>query len=714
MAFASSRPYFEAAASAFEPPQHIKVSDGAANALVIRQPGGYSGPWSATETPYMVEPMNMLSSRNHEAVCFVGAARSGKTLGLLDGWFAHAVVYDPGDMLVVQMTQDKAREYSKVRVDRAIRHSPLIRERMSAQGHDDNTHDKLTKSGMWLKIGWPSATQLASSDYRYVALTDYDRMPDNVDGEGAPFGLALKRTQTFLSRGMCMVESSPGRDYEDPHWSGSTLHEAPPASGILGIYNRSDRRRWYWQCPDCSEYFEAAPGLALFATLPPEAELLEIVRTADLGALAKQHAHVCCPHCGSQIASKWKPHLNRIETARWVPDGMTVDTGGNLQGVYPSSSIAGFWLGGVAATYQSWSSILQRYLQGLREYVLSGSDLSLKTTTNTDQAMPYLPRHLAEDAATSGFRRVEDIPRYMVPEWARFLVAAVDVQAGRRSGFVVQVHAIGPDLEQAIVDRYNITTSDTAERQLDPGSYPEDWDVLTDKVVKATYKVGEDRELRIFAVGVDTGGEKGVTPQAYAWHQRLRKQGLGEHVYLLKGVGGKPRYPVTATQGRDARGRKVPSVRLYSVQTDAFKDRIEASMRRTLPGPNYMHFPSWLPSSFFDELKSEVRGRDGKWRAVSSHAHNEAFDLWVYVLAVCYILGPANPQRAFDWINSPHWALPLDDNSHVMTREQRRAMKAAIVVPESPRPSQAAVPAQTRQRAKSRSRGFGSDEWASI
>ncbi|MCB0244988.1 MAG: phage terminase large subunit family protein, partial [Anaerolineae bacterium] len=193
------------------------MSEAAAENLVIRQPGGYSGPWSPTETPYMVEPMDKLASRKHEAVCFVGPARTGKTMGLLDGWMASRVTCDPGDMLIVQMSQDKARDYSKTRVDRGIRHSPALRELMSIRGHDDNTHDKLFRHGMWLKIGWPSATQLASSDYRYVALTDYDRFPDNIEGEGAAFPLALKRTQTYLSRGMCMVESSPGREVTDPN-----------------------------------------------------------------------------------------------------------------------------------------------------------------------------------------------------------------------------------------------------------------------------------------------------------------------------------------------------------------------------------------------------------------------------------------------------------------------------------------------------------------
>lgn len=56
--------------------------------------------------------------------------------------------------------------------------------------------------GSFLKIGWPSITVFSSSDYRRVALTDYDRFPENVDGEGDAFTLASKRTTTFMSSGM--------------------------------------------------------------------------------------------------------------------------------------------------------------------------------------------------------------------------------------------------------------------------------------------------------------------------------------------------------------------------------------------------------------------------------------------------------------------------------------------------------------------------------
>lgn len=675
MAHASCLPIIKSAASAFKPPRRLRISDGVAESLIIRQPGGYSGPWSATEAPYMVEPVDMLASRSHEALCFVGPARTGKTMGLLDGWIAHNVTCDPGDMLVVQMSQEKAREYSKTRVDRAIRNSPKLRDLMSPRGHDDNTHDKLFKHGMWLKIGWPSATQLSSTDYRYVALTDYDRFPDNIDGEGAAYSLAIKRTQTFMSRGMCMVESSPGRETTDPHWTPTTPHEAPPATGILGIYNRSDRRRWYWSCLDCKQYFEASPGLGLFATLPPEAELMEMVRTADLEALAKEYAKVVCPHCGSMTEHKWKTELNSLRTARWVADGQRVEKGGEVVGAAPHAAIAGYWLGGVAAAYQRWDNLVLRYLHGLREYVLSGSDLTLKSTVNTDQGMPYLPRHLVADSEAKLESRAEPLARYMVPDDARFLVATVDVQGGTSGRFVVEVRAFGEFLESWLVDRYSIVSARRGgeDAQVDPAGYPEDWDLLIEKVVTATYRTSFGTELRVLRTAVDTGGEQGVTANAYSWYRRLRKAGLSSRVLLVKGVSSKGgQKPAVKSHARNNIGKAMRDLPLWLVDTNYYKDIVAASMRRKAPGPGYYHIPAWLPPTYFDELRAEIRQTNGTWKQIK--ARNEALDLWVYALAVCEALG-CGAKGAIKWELPPAWAAPLPGggNSELIDREERRA-----------------------------------------
>ena len=682
---------------ALQPPQATSVADGASKNLVIKQPGAAGGLWSPEETPYMVEPMNTLASRLHEATVFVGPARTGKTAGLLLGWLSHTVVNDPGDMLFIQMTQDKAREFSKTDVKRAIDNSPVVKNMLSRLAADRNTHDTMFKNGMWLRIAWPTVSNVSGSTYRYVAITDLDRIPDaeNVGGEGPLFSLALKRTTTFLSRGMCLAESSPGIELSDPEWKAATPHEAPPVTGILGIYNRSDRRRWYWQCPDCSEHFEAAPGMGLFH-LPADDELLDTVRAADIDALAKHYGgRIVCPHCGSLIVNKWKTHLNT--GGIWVPDNNIITSDREIKGPPPTSKIAGYWLGGVAAAYQSWESLVRRYLQGLRDYALTGSEETLKATVNTDQGMPYMSRHLVEsrNSANSPQERAEaDMVRYTVAEETRCLVASVDVQGGSTSRFVVQIHAVGAHREQWLVDRFELKKSmregmGDEFAPIDPASHPEDWDVLTEKLLRATWRTPtEGREMRLKLLVVDSGGEDGVTDNAYAWFRRVRKAGMAARVRLYKGASSKTAPIIKESLLGRRNAREKGDVPVLLCNPNLLSDIVSSGLKRQSGGPGYIHFPKpkhvtanpngWLPQSFFDELTAEVRQKNGTWSQIRKR--NETFDLCRMVCAGLLHLGL---DKLRDWNRVPAWLAPLDQNSEVISVEDRRAMQANALTAEA-------------------------------
>ncbi|MEO8546478.1 MAG: terminase gpA endonuclease subunit [Burkholderiaceae bacterium] len=669
--------------AALKPPLRVSVSQGAANNLVIRQTGMAGTPWSADETPYMVEPMDRLASRKHEAVVFVGPARTGKTAGLLLGWMAHTVVNDPGDMLFMQMSKDKAREFSKTDVDRAMTNSPALAAMKSNRAIDANTFDTMFRHGVWLRIAWPTVSNVSGSTYRYVAITDLDRIDnaENVDGEGPLFDLARKRTTTFLSRGMCLAESSPGIELTDPNWKQATPHEAPPVSGILGIYNRSDRARWYWQCPDCTSHFEAAPGLGLF-NLPSDDELLERVRVEDVSAMAAEYgSRIICPHCGVLIPAKAKTALNR--GGRWVAEGQTLGDDGQLHGTPSASTVAGYWLGGVAAAYQTWKSLVERYLQGLRDYALTGSEETLKATINTDQGMPYMSRHLVEsrNASSPSDRTEADLQRYVCPPETRCVVAAVDVQGGTNSRFIVQVHAVGPHMEQWLVNRFEIRKSVRAGMgeefaQIDPASHPEDWDALTEQLLRATYRTpDEGREIRLKMLVVDSGGEDGVTANAYDWFRRVRKAGYATRVRLYKGASSNTA-PVVKESFVGARkaGTK-GDIPLYVCNPNLLSDAVAAGLKRTDGGPSAIHFPTWLQPAFFDELGAEVRGKNGVWAQVRKR--NESFDLCRMIRAGMLFLGL---DKVKDWSNVPDWLAPLDRNSEIVLREDRREMQANVPV----------------------------------
>ncbi|EFO1987073.1 phage terminase large subunit family protein [Escherichia coli] len=631
-------------------PRRMRVADAVAQYMRVPMGAGNSVPWDPLVAPYVIEPMNCLASREYDAVIFVGPARTGKTIGLIDGWVIYNVICDPADMLIIQMTEEKAREHSKKRLARTFRVSPEVVSRLSPNKNDNNVYDRTFLAGNYLKIGWPSVNIMSSSDYKCVALTDYDRFPEDIDGEGDAFSLASKRTTTFMSSGMTLVESSPGRDVKDVKWRRTSPHEAPPTTGILSLYNRGDRRRWYWPCPHCGEYFQ------------PCGDVVAGFRDIADPVLASEAAYIQCPFCSGRIMPEQKRELNGRGV--WLRDGESINADGSRYGDPRRSRIASFWMEGPAAAYQTLSQLVYKLLTAEQEYETTGSEETLKTVINTDWGLPYLPRASMEQRKSELLeQRAEPVPSRSVPDGVNFLVATVDVQAGRHRRFVVQVTGYGSRGERWIIDRYNITQSlrgdsDGESQRIDPASYPEDWDVLLTDVFHISWPLASDpsQQMRLMAMAVDSGGEDGVTDNAYKFWRRCRRDGLGKRIYLFKGDSIRRAKLITRTfpdnTGRTGRrAQAAGDVPLWLLQTDALKDRVNNALWRDSPGPGYVHFPDWLGSWFYDELTYEERSSDGKWSKPGRGA-NEAFDLMVYAEALVILHG----YEKIRWPVAPEWA----------------------------------------------------------
>ncbi|EHU26300.1 phage terminase large subunit family protein [Escherichia coli] len=631
-------------------PRRMRVADAVAQYMRVPMGAGNSVPWDPLVAPYVIEPMNCLASREYDAVIFVGPARTGKTIGLIDGWVIYNVICDPADMLIIQMTEEKAREHSKKRLARTFRVSPEVVSRLSPNKNDNNVYDRTFLAGNYLKIGWPSVNIMSSSDYKCVALTDYDRFPEDIDGEGDAFSLASKRTTTFMSSGMTLVESSPGRDVKDVKWRRTSPHEAPPTTGILSLYNRGDRRRWYWPCPHCGEYFQ------------PCGDVVAGFRDIADPVLASEAAYIQCPSCSGRIMPEQKRELNGRGV--WLRDGESINADGSRYGDPRRSRIASFWMEGPAAAYQTLSQLVYKLLTAEQEYETTGSEETLKTVINTDWGLPYLPRASMEQRKSELLeQRAEPVPSRSVPDGVNFLVATVDVQAGRHRRFVVQVTGYGSRGERWIIDRYNITQSlrgdsDGESQRIDPASYPEDWDVLLTDVFHKSWPLASDpsQQMRLMAMAVDSGGEDGVTDNAYKFWRRCRRDGLGKRIYLFKGDSIRRAKLITRTfpdnTGRTGRrAQAAGDVPLWLLQTDALKDRMNNALWRDSPGPGYVHFPDWLGSWFYDELTYEERSSDGKWSKPGRGA-NEAFDLMVYAEALVILHG----YEKIRWPDAPEWA----------------------------------------------------------
>lgn len=670
------------AAEAVRPAKRMTVAQAAEEYRRINNPGSYVGPWRNDTTPYLVEPMNVLTSQRYTGMVFAGPAQCGKT-DMFSNWLAYSAKCDPADMMLIQTSRTTSRDFSMRRVDRLHRHSPEIGAMLAPSSQSDNTFDKLYKSGMMLTMSWPAINELSGRPIPRLWLTDFDRMSMDVDGEGNPFDLARKRATTFRSHGMCVAESSPGYIVDNPKWVRRSKHEAPPTQGVLALYNRGDRRRWYWFCHGCARPFE--PGFNLMRW-PSSSDFME----------SAEQAYIECPHCGHEHphdptpgkASKRDMNME----GRWLPDNCQFDEDRNVVGQPPRSSIASFWLKGVAAAFSDWKTLVFNYLSAEQDYEQTGSEEALKTTINTDQGEPYTPKQMNSGRAPEELKsRAKPLGMKEVPPGVRFLIATIDVQKNR---FVVQVHGLVPNGDKVIVDRFDIRKSKRLDAEgerfwVKPGSHPEDWKLLGEEVLGKTYPLGDGsgREMAIRYVLSDSGGKDGVTANAYNFVRWLRRgdgdvdekdTDEGEYDWqptwasrflLVKGAStlSAPRikidYPDSQRKDRHAGARgEIP---VLFINTNEMKNQINNQLDRKEAGGQIV-FPDWLDDNFYIELTVEVKDPTKGW-INPKRFRNESWDLLAYCEAA--LLTPAIRFEHINWEEPPGWAAEWDMNDLVFDPE---------------------------------------------
>ncbi len=621
----------------------------------------------------MVEPMETLTSRILNGVVFVGPAQCGKTQSLILNWVAHSARVDGMDMIVYSPTQAAARDFSVRRIDRMHRASPEIGAAMLKDRDADNKHDKHYRNGMYLNLSWPTITEFAGRPVPRIAITDYDRIDDDIGGDGSAYDLGNKRTTSFKSFAMTLAESSPSRPVEDLKWISTTAHEAPPCKGILSLYNRGDRRRWYWPCPKCGTYFEGK---------------WEHLEWDDRGSplASSETVRMICPVSGCRIESRERSIMQDMGV--WLMDGQRIDERGLIRGNGKRSLIASFWLNGVAAVFTTWANLVNGYLQAYQEFEKTGAETSLAKFFNTDLGVPYLPaqdaatllpevlRGRAEEMPTEPAPELERIDRTkqiqpQVPEGVRFLVATIDVQ---NNLFAVQVHGVAPGrpYDVVVIDRFQIRKSHRLDLQGDtlwvkPQSYLDDWDTITEEVLHRTYPLadGSGRRMMIRLSGCDSGGRDGVTGMAYNYQRRLRAAGLAGRFQLLKGDGtpGRPRASITFPDSgrKDKMSLARGDVPVLLLNSNLLKDSLRGRLDVQVPGNGMMRFPNWLPDKWFAELCAESRTDKG-WVNTRS-VRNESWDLAYYCLGLC--VSQLLLVEGIDWDNPPTWALPWDKNDLV-------------------------------------------------
>lgn len=200
------------------------------------------GHYRSDRTPYVREILDALAPWNRaEIVAFMKGAQIGAT-EIGNNWIGYLIHHNPGPTLMVMPTLSTAEKNSKIRIAPMIAETPVLRERVADPRARDSSNTLFQKefTGGFLAItGANSAVGLRSLPIRNLFLDEVDGYPADVDGEGDPVELAMKRTATFGQRRKVFIASTP---------------TIAGASRIETAFLRSDQRYYYVPCPYCGVY----------------------------------------------------------------------------------------------------------------------------------------------------------------------------------------------------------------------------------------------------------------------------------------------------------------------------------------------------------------------------------------------------------------------------------------------------------------------------
>ena len=552
------------------------------------------GQWRTSRTPFLKEIMECLSPRHRcRKVVFMKPVQIGGTQVAVN-WVGYTMDRSPTAMLFYEPTIDMAKRLTKEKIDPVIDATPALRSKVKeAKSRDSgNTTYRKEYLGGFLNVLWAnSASSSRSTSAPRIVADEVDEYEQDVGDQGHPCDLIEKRAAAYAR-------------YKIFELSTPTLEEL---SRIERDYQLGSQGRYHVPCPFCGHYQHFVWE--------------RLIYTFD-GVKRPEDAAYQCAGCQQLISENYKSWMMDNARAKWVhayPERVEEVASFHLNLLYQPAGWA-----------YPWSRLAKEYIEAY-EKMKAGDVRSMKTFRNTILAQTWKEKIDKLEHQSLYDRR--EIYEADVPRGALFLTAAVDVQDNRLEA-KIKGWGLG---EESWSIAYRIFNGSP--------SLPAVWMQLTEWL-QATYRHESGMEMRVEAVGVDTGGHH--TKEAYLFVEKYR----GE-IFALKGSSEPGAPPIPK---REPKKHRIYRLRLYLLGTTALKDTIFGRLKLETPGPGYLHFPrrDGYDQDYFEGLTSEVKKPKYKARShvqigyayEKTRDRNEPLDLEVYNLAVFMLFNPDLKKRA--------------------------------------------------------------------
>lgn len=211
--------------------------------VVPTEASANAGRWSNALFPFLTEIMDCLNPWHwSEVVSFCKSAQVGGT-EIIINWLLAIATDWPGPTLAVQPTIAAAQAWSREKMAPSIAATPAARNVINDQKSRDGASTTLFKSfprGFMILTGANSSPDISSKSIRNVAKDEWDRWPDDVDGQGDPDSLVNARQISYHASGQAKT-----LQVSTPTVLGATTARIWPA------FLAGDQRRYHVPCPHC-------------------------------------------------------------------------------------------------------------------------------------------------------------------------------------------------------------------------------------------------------------------------------------------------------------------------------------------------------------------------------------------------------------------------------------------------------------------------------
>ncbi len=360
---------------------------------------------------------------------------------------------------------------------------------------------------------------------------------------------------------------------------------------IWDLHDTADEVREYFvPCPHCGEQIVLEFGQISFSK-DPEKRMSPYERAST--------AVYVCPECGCEILDKDKPKMLRKGIWKAV----------KKRGIGDPKTV-GFRINSLYSVFVTWARVAEEFLktkddpEEFQNFVNSWlaeawEDTKLKTTTELVKA------------------RQTEYEEFEVPDWAIELTGGIDVQ---ETCVYWVIRAWGENWTSQCIAR---------------GQEIDLWEA--DKMMNLNFEKRDGTKLVPSLVLVDSGDQTDTVYNFCA--------DTADYTLPSKGASKKLEtdYKISTI---NKSGSKASGMQLVIVDTNKYKDRIAARMRRENGRGSWMVF-SGIDDDYADQVTAEhkvsVRGGNGKkeqkWVQKNSHGNNHYLDAEVYAMAAADMRG---------------------------------------------------------------------------